>query len=353
VSENSGKEAEASIDDGGSDDFWARNSEPRAEIVSGLLREGQIVALAGPFGVAKTPVIADLSVHVLNGIPWCGHEVRRRPVIALDFETDGPSYRKRLQDISKYLGVAHPRVPQDLEVYLEHDSADEPATSKLLKALGSKVEHRVALLEEALQRKPDALLIIDPVELYFRFDTTKKMHVLSIYGILRQLLCKYPKAAIILTFNLRKRDRRSSGAPDLLRDPRGWLEEICGSLDLLNRSDGRWGLDIHQEDVRVLNGIRRGEEMEPTLIRPITDSNGNLAGFERCPADTLTSKFAFTPGQLAHWQALPSTFRFEAAANTIVPRSTLSRILRRAKSLGLVSEADGVWTKRNELDAGT
>jgi hypothetical protein len=42
------------------------------------------------------------------------------------------------------------------------------------------------------------------------------MHVLALYGVMRMLLSKYPKAATILTFNLRKRDRRSNTAPGLL-----------------------------------------------------------------------------------------------------------------------------------------
>lgn len=327
-------------------DFFMRNNEPKAEIVGGLIREGQLVAFAGPFGAGKTPALVDLTVHVVNGIPWCGHAVQKRPVIVFDLESAAPTYKASLQNICRRLGLPSPRVPEDLDVYLEHDLADEPATAKLLAAIGSKeISLRVALVEEALQRKPDALVIIDPVELLFRFDTRDKIHVLALYRVMRTLLAKFPKAAIILTFNLRKRDRRSGSPPDLLRDARGWLEEVCGSLDLLNRSDVRLGLDLHDDEIRIINGIRRGEDMEPTLIHPVRDSNESLAGFEQSLPSKIDMLSAFTQAQNRYWLALPSSFRFEEVAGKIVPRSTLSRILRRAQSLGSIAEADGVWTK--------
>ena len=163
------------------DDFFARNIEPRAQIVAGLLREGQLVALAGPFGVGKSPLLGDLVIHILNGMPWCGRELLRRPVIAFDFESDGPSYRKRLLDIASRLGVPPPAVPDDLDVYLEHDSADEPGTAQLLAAFASRgLDERMGLIQKALKNKPNAVVIIDPVELMFRFDTRNKMHVLAL-----------------------------------------------------------------------------------------------------------------------------------------------------------------------------
>ena len=59
-----------------------------------------------------------------------------------------------------------------------------------------------------------------------------------------------------------------------------------------------------------------------------------------------------TLGQFTYlsWDAgaLPESFRFEDVADKSVPRSTLSRLLNRAKSLGMVVEVDGVWTKSSE-----
>jgi integrase len=60
----------------------------------------------------------------------------------------------------------------------------------------------------------------------FRVDTGKKQQILWLYSELRQLLSRHPRAALLITFNLRKwgRDGRR---PNLLTNPREWLEEVC------------------------------------------------------------------------------------------------------------------------------
>ena len=55
-------------------DFFKRNTKPKAEIIEGLLCEGQLAAFAGPFGVGKSPLLADLTVCLVRGINWCGRQ---------------------------------------------------------------------------------------------------------------------------------------------------------------------------------------------------------------------------------------------------------------------------------------
>jgi len=258
-------------------DFFGRNTAQRHEIIEGLIREQQLVAFAGPYGIGKSPAFADIAMHVLNGITWCGRAVEKRPVIHIDLETPGPVYKANLRNIATRLGLLLPKVPEELDVYLEHDDQTELGTKKLFAVLGErKYEARLKLIEEALGVKPNALIIIDPLELLFPIDTNKKQHILLLYPELRRLLSRH-RAAMLLSFNLRKRDKKALTRPDLLKDPRTWLEEVCGSLDILNRSDVRLGMDAaaHDEDVRVINGIRRGEQMQPMLIRSV-DVNGRF-----------------------------------------------------------------------------
>jgi hypothetical protein len=227
--------------------------------------------------MCKSPLLTDLSVRVIRNQVWCGRQVSQRPVIAFDFETPATTYRRNVKNAAKRLGVSVPNVPDELDVYLEHDDPKAPATRKLFAALEGVIQSSIALIERALSGKPNALVLIDPLELMFRVDTLKKSPVLRLYEELRRLLAKYPHAAIIMTFNLRKKDKRAWQS-SLLLDPRGWLEDVCGTLDILNRSDVRLGVDAaaHDEDVRVISGIRRGEEMQPMLIRSV-DANGRFA----------------------------------------------------------------------------
>jgi hypothetical protein len=326
-------------------DFFNRHTEERAEIIEGLIREGQLCAYAGPYGIGKSPSLADITIHLLNGIPWCGRMVTKRPVIVLDFESSGPMYKNNIKNICRQLSVSVPRIPGDYEVYLEHDDPEESSTAELLQVLESKPEDRFSFLQKMMDRKPDALVIIDPVELLFRMNTSRKENILGLYHKLKLLLSRHPKAALLLTFNMRKKDKKAFQGSDLLCNPRDWLEEVCGSLDILNRSDVRLGIDLYEEDIRVINGIRRGEEMNPLLLRSIVNSSGNLAGFESYSLQDSDHKFAFTPKQQEYWQKLPSTFRFDEVADRIIPRSSLSRLIGRAKSLGILGEENGHYQK--------
>jgi hypothetical protein len=331
------------------DDFFQRNCAERAEVVEGLLQEGQLAAFGGAFGMGKSPLLADLTVRLVHGLEWCGRKLEKRPVIALDFETAGPDYKRAIQRNATRLRVPVPRVPEELDVYLEHDDISEPGTAALMQALSQpKIEARLQLLESALKRKPDAIVMIDPLEMLFRVDTTKKPHVLALYRALRTLLAPFPKAALICTFNLRKRNRKGE-QPDLAFNPRDWLEEICGSLDLMNRADVRLGMDTRGDDVRIVNGIVRGREMHPILIRPFVNSDDQLAGFERITPDELALETGsgLSTTQKTHWKALPQEFRFEEVADKLVPRSSLSRLIKHMTSLGALAKGqDGIFRKQ-------
>jgi len=325
-------------------EFFERNIEPREEIMEGLFREGQLIVVAGRFGVGKSPLVSDLIMHTLSGREWCGREVRQRPVISFDFENSGPSYKQNILKLCKRLETPHPDVPSKLEVYLEQDSAEESSTKDLLEVLKESTEKKLAFIRDALKRKPNALVIIDPLEMLFRIDTLKKSDVLGLYTQMRFLLSNFHQASILMTFNLRKRDRRGA-VPDLMSNPRDWLEEVCGSLDILNRSDVRLGMDFYNDDIRVINGIRRGEEMEPILVKPVGDSPDELAGFELSPANEVDLISALTATQQSHWEKLPDKFSFEEIADNSVPRASLHRLIKRAKSLGILQGQEGAWVK--------
>jgi hypothetical protein len=328
------------------DNFFERNIGEPAEIIEGILREGQLAAFGGPFGMGKTPVLIDLIVCIIHGLNWCGRRVERRPVIVIDCETPGADYKKAVKAISERHGLPLPRVRENLLIYLERDHPSEPDTEHLMQVVSeNKQQPKIEFVGELLEIQPHAVVIIDPLEMFFRLDTSKKADVMSLYRPLRILMGKFPHAAMINTFNLRKMDRKG-GRSDLLSDPRGWLEEVCGSLDLLNRSDVRLGIDSRGDDIRVLNGIVRGKEMHPVLIRPFVDTQERLAGFEQVPAGDLDLLSAFTDRQKAHWDKLPKEFKFEEVADQTVPRSTLSRLIKRTLSLGALTKThEGVFRK--------
>ena len=327
------------------DPYYSDIDEPdEPEIIEGLIREAQLASLGGAFGVGKTPLLIDLTVCVPHGLPFCGRATAPRPVVYFDLEGKGKVFRRNVVRSARRRGVRPPTQPQQLETYIEGDKDHKPGTKELRVLLPRSMPEKLDFLRSILSRKPNALIIIDPLERLLRIDTNKKPQVMALYGALRSLLAEFPHSDILMTFNLRKADRRSP-PPPLIEHPHGWLQEVCGTLDIHNRSDVRLGMDFYDEDVRVINGVRRGEEMHPLLIRPVGDPAEGLAGFELCPAGDLDLARALTARQQEHWQMLPNQFRFEEVAERLVPRSSLSRLLARVKSLGIVTEDAGVYRK--------
>ncbi len=53
--------------------FFDRNSTPRPAVIEGLIREGQIVAFGGTYGVGKSPLLADIAIHTVHGKRWCSN----------------------------------------------------------------------------------------------------------------------------------------------------------------------------------------------------------------------------------------------------------------------------------------
>lgn len=325
-------------------DFYTIGNTPKPEVIEGLVREQQIVALAGSFGVGKSPLLADFTVHAIHGIPpWCGRQVSKRPVIAVDFETPGNVYRDNLERISARLGVPVPKVNEELEPYLYLDNMASQNTAALHAAMADpKDKVRFDLLVNALKRKPNALVLLDPLELLFRLDKLKSPQILKLYSDLRALLSNFPHAAILSTFNLRKSDRKN-GRPDLLLDPRGWLDEVCGSLDLLNRCDVRLGFDERSE-AKVLNGLRRGEGMTPTVVQSIEVAPLEYAGFEIAPGASTVAEAVLKKTELKHWNSLPDGFTF-SEGEKIVPHSSLDRLVKKCVGLGLLVNQQGRYAK--------
>lgn len=305
------------------------------EVVEGLIREQQIVAVGGAFGVGKSPWLEELALCRAYGLPWCGRRVVQGPVILFDFESHHSTIRRNILNLCKRHNLPL-KIPAELEIYAEIGDAEHcPQTAELLQAI--KDANGWALVEKALLRKPNALVIIDPPEILFRFKKRFGESVIELYTEFRFLLGKFPHSLIVNTFNLRKRDKRTRKS-NLLTEPRDWLEEIGGSLDLLNRSDVRLGMDFYGDGARVVNGIPRGEDLDPLLIRPVyVGDEGELAGFELVPPSEVNLTSALPEKLAGYWQRLSDEFTFEHAA-AIMGKSNFDRLKKRTASLGLLEQ---------------
>ena len=317
------------------------------DIVEGIVREGQLVTLAGSYSVGKSPLLQELAVCIINGIPFFGRKVLKRPVVYFDMENAGYAIEQNMRNICDRRGLDYPTVPDELEPYFLHGGTHSDSGSEQLIQLMKlkEVKDCLLFLVEILSRKPNAFIIIDPFEMFFKIDTIRKIPILELYGDLREQLARFPQAAMNFTFNLRKADRQTK-KPDLLRAPRPWMEEVCGSLDIINRADVRIGMDFlaDEEDMRAINGVRRGENFEPMVVKSVGEP-GSLSGFTLCTGVETDLLSALSLKQKQYWEALPASFTMEEVRDVIVPHSALYRLIEKAKSLGIIEKSGKVWTK--------
>jgi hypothetical protein len=327
------------------DGFFDRQIPLKPEAVEGLMRDGQIAAYGGPYGMGKTPSLVDLSVRQLYGLDWCGRKTLQKPVIHYDFESGEATYLNAVKNICLRLEIPCPRVPESLTIRLYQGDMKGPLTSVLHEAMGQGPKACLELMRKDLQEKPNALFICDPVELFLPVNLLDKKEVLKLVRCFRELLAEFPHAILLNTFNLRKPDPNKGPVTGkiLLSDPRRWL--VGGHSDLMNRSDVRLGIDQFDDEVRLINGIRRSEEMNPLFIRPVGNSPENLAGFELHKPSEVELVAAFSKSQLEYWRKLPVEFSFDEVAVKVVPKSSLSRLAKRAKELGILETTNGRWRK--------
>jgi hypothetical protein len=309
------------------------------EVVEGIIREGQIALITGYYNVGKSPLVRDLAFHVQNGLPWLGRPTTKRQVVVVDFEGTPGEYRTNLAGLHKRYGETFS--PRGY-LYQARDVCGEVQPLTL-----SNFEWRncFAFIRSVLEDSSDTLVIVDPAQLLFRFKRNYALQIMALFTAIREMLRDFPGSTVVLVVNQDRENRRRAKS-NLYDDPIRWLEGIAGDLDILNRCDVRLGFDFFDDPAfRVFNGVRRGEgRVSPIIVRPVGAEC--RAGFEAAHLDSAALMMRLTPRQRIYWEALPTEFHFqEIVARRIVPKATLSRILTRARSVGLLESPGGVWRK--------
>lgn len=320
-----------------------RNPDPQTysatRVVDRILDEGQIAIVTGYYNVGKSPLVLHLAFAVQNGLPWLGREVQQRDVVLLDLETPSGLYHAQLARLQARFPEAT-AVPK-ADLFMGHRDPDQP-----IDWVGRKWRRLLSFLKNVLKQCTDPLIVIDPFEAFFRFHRGRSMQVISLLTGLRDLLAQHPQASILVVMNLSRRRRRHP--PSLLTAPLAWLEGNAGTLDLLIRADVRLGFDFHDDpSLRVLNGVRRGEDgFQPILLRSVSSPSGPC-GFEEITLSDESLELQLTPCQREYWRRLPQEFKFEPIVKQgIVPRVSLSRLMKAARSMGLLVSEGGVHRKR-------
>jgi hypothetical protein len=279
--------------------------EPQQYVVDGLIAQRSRNLLVGDNGIGKTPFLMALGAAVASGRPFLERAVKQGPVVYFDAEMGRDQFHELLETVSHHMGLSEP--PQEFFVWSSNWSdVDETISAGFSRSL------MASIVEQVRPR----LVIVDPIRAFFPGVDTQKGAAVEMLSFERELSRKYGVAWQNL-HHRRKTNHNAMSQPDLLDDPRTWLQESSGEYSLVNHHDTRVGLEASRMNGvdLIVGGFSRGQgPIAPIFLRRAYGTNDEPVGYE------VLSGMALLPLEYqAVLKALPSPFRFadvRAALNT-------------------------------------
>lgn len=290
-------------------------AEPPYSIVEGLIEEGSISLLVGKAKEGKSMLAAQLSIDVANGEPFLGKlKTKQGRVLYIDYENREHRLKDRGLDLAQNHNVQ--------EVYF---ASYERIFDRDIGLDRVKIQRLEQIVEELMP----SLLIIDPLRLSTVEELLDQRRVVDVLTRLSEVFKVNPRLGILLVHHLTK--RQSDFSTKLRDDPRAWIEKTYGSQALIAHVETLIGLERDTEGLYTLATVPRSSE-------PIVWSLEKAAQSERfvlCGDDAQIKMW--THALQEGWKKLPQNFSW-SEGTALVGNSTLDRVIRRAKPLGLITQ---------------
>ena len=292
------------------------SSEPPSNIVENLIEEGSISLFVGRAKEGKSLLAAQLSIDVSEGEPFLGKlKTKKGTVLYIDYENRDHKLKIRGLDLGK-----------DRKLDNVYFVTYEKIFERDLGLDGKNLDH----LAEVIEQVSPKLLVIDPLRLATGGDLSESWKVISMLNKLSQLLQgKNSNTGILLVHHLVKTS--NDFTVKLRHDPRSWIEKTFGSQALIAHVETIIGLERDGDGLYTLATVPRSSE-------PITWSLEKAIQSERFVLCEDAEQIKTWPPALQKGYAeLPQDFSWTEGA-AIVGNSTLDRIIRKAKPLGLIQQ---------------
>jgi archaellum biogenesis ATPase FlaH len=289
------------------------NVNPPSDIVEGIVEEGSISLLVGRAKEGKSLLAAQLSIDVANGNPLLGKlATKKGRVLYIDYENRSHRIKARGQDLAQGHSVD--------DVFF---AAYEKISGRDLGLDDKNLER----LKDAVKILQPTLLVIDPLRLATSSDLKLPDKAVTVLNAASSLFAANKNMGILLIHHLIK--RQGEYIVKLRTDPRAWIEGAFGSQALIAHVETIIGLERDNDELYTLATVPRSSE-------PIIWSLEKAPQSERfvlCGDDAQIKMWSTALQE--GWKKLPLDFSWSDGV-LLVGNSTLDRILRKAKPLGLV-----------------
>ena len=293
-------------------------------------------------GSGKTPFLLQLGSCVSAQRRFLGHVTHRCRVGYIDLESSPGQLRRQIPRQWRALHIEPSAVGDAFEL-LGRGNKRDPNCRELERICRSALSNaeRCAWLGTLVRQQQYGIVIVDTALALWPIAAKDDLGVRELFAELSKIAKDPPYPAILLSVHLRKRLRQAP-PPPLADDPRGWCDEILGSVVWAASSDVRLGLeDAPASEHVVCAGYRRGEGLlHPLVIKSAVetiDGQSEWTHWRRCRG-TEVAAAVLTPKQQEIFAELPEGKWMTLAAIqelTGKARVTVWRFVKAAPVTGL------------------
>lgn len=199
-------------------DIWDNMPELAPELISGILRKGHKMLLAGPSKAGKSFLQIELAISIAEGRPWLGHRCTQGRVLYVNLELDRASCLHRFRDI--YTTSRIPPVNlHNIDIWS-------------LRGKSVPLDQLVPKLIRRAQKKNLAAVIIDPIYKVITGDENSAEQMAKFCNQFDRICAELGCAAIYCHHHSKgaqggkKSMDRASGSGVFARDPDAQLDLI-------------------------------------------------------------------------------------------------------------------------------
>jgi hypothetical protein len=307
------------------DQLMALDVERPKDIIEGLICERQNALLMGRFGVGKTMLGTQLTLHLATGREFLGCKILRPyRTMYVDFENDIGDMKDRLakQQSALELTEQERKLLDTNWTFVDAGDPERLLYGTILDAGTNAFEPLRTLVQE---HKPDVLVIDNLGLATTKGDLKETEEARRFYANLKHLRSadeSLKNGAIMVFHHVTKPGERDGNSPavSLLTSPYEFLSRARGTGRLLDFARARLALAeemVAKKPCYVVNGINRSLAFVPLILQ----FNPDTLSFERHEDRNLRFEAVFgaRPKGREIYKALPGEFLFTQAAEVRDP----------------------------------
>ena len=197
---------------------WDNMPELAPELISGILRKGHKMLIAGPSKAGKSFLQIELAISIAEGLSWLGHKCAQGRVLYVNLELDRASCLHRFKDIYTVSGIP-PNNLNNIDIWT-------------LRGKSVPLDQLVPKLVRRAQKKNLSAVIIDPIYKVITGDENSAEQMAKFCNQFDKICAELGCAAIYCHHHSKgaqggkKSMDRASGSGVFARDPDAQLDMI-------------------------------------------------------------------------------------------------------------------------------